>query len=37
MAKSSQEGISNFTETFKRELKKGIEEAAEDMKRQKRR
>jgi len=37
VAKSSREGVSSFTETFKRELKKGMEEAVEDMKRQKRR
>jgi len=37
VAKSSQAGISNFAETFKTELKKGIAEAAEDMKRQKQR
>ena len=37
VAKSSREGVSNFSETFKRELKKGMEEAVEDMKRHKRR
>jgi len=37
VTKSSREGLSNFSETFKRELKKGMEEAVEDMKRQKRR